>query len=154
MIRRTLGVAPPEFTWAKTFEKKQNFQALLSKLRKEGFIEKKKKQGITVWGITKQGKDKIRNENEKRDIENTKESPNPIIISYDIPERLRKERQWLRDVLTMLDYQPIHKSVWVGKKQISERLLKELDRREIIDGTQIFEVTRQGTLNKVGKKST
>ena len=149
MARQKLGAPPPELVWAKAFENRRNFQSLLSKLKREGFIQQADGKGSLLWKVTKLGKTKIDFEKRRNLIEEASVSANPIIVSYDIPERLRNERKWLREVLLLLDYQPVHKSVWIGNKRISENLLRELRKREILNGTQIFEVTKKGTLNRI-----
>ncbi len=76
-------------------------------------------------------------------------SPGALIISYDIPERLRKERTRIREVLGSLEFEMIHKSVWLGKNLIPEICLREWKQRKVLAYIHIFEVGKSGTLKKI-----
>ena len=69
-----------------------------------------------------------------------------IVISYDIPVAFNKERNILRDMLRMLNFHLVHKSVWVGKVALSKRFIADLNRLGILDYVEILEVTKNGTL--------
>lgn len=69
-----------------------------------------------------------------------------VIISYDIPIAFNRERNMLRDMLRMLGFNLIHKSVWIGKVILPKRFIADLSRIGIIDYVEILEVTKNGTL--------
>ena len=46
-----------------------------------------------------------------------------VIVAFDIPERERKKRAWIREVLAGLGLEILQKSVWVGTKRIPQELL-------------------------------
>ena len=142
--------------WSEIYRRKSSFYALLSKLKKDNLIEKTKSNGVTWWRITKKGENRnLREKNRLSSPPNTpwlnqvKKSKAVTIISYDIPEKLRLQRFWMREVLKLMGFSMIHRSVWVGTALIPKGFLKELERREIIDCIQIFEVTKGGTLEEV-----
>ena len=68
------------------------------------------------------------------------------IISYDLPVAFNKERNILRDMLRVLGFNLVHKSVWVGKVVLPERFVADLSRLGILDYIEILEVTKEGTL--------
>ena len=143
----------PEKLWSEIYENKKSFRTILSRLSKDGLIEKKKIGNKIIWALTAPGKTKLKKQSDDTlllEIASQK-STNPIIISYDIPENLQHSRAWLRGVLRLFDFVPVHKSVWIGNKKIPEEFLKILSEREILEYTQIFEVTKQGTLTRVTK---
>ena len=72
-----------------------------------------------------------------------------VIVSFDIPEEFRKKRDWLREVLRNLDFEMVHKSVWIGQSKIPSRMIKDLEIMDMFDYLQIFEVTKSGTLRKI-----
>ena len=41
-------------------------------------------------------------------------SPKNLIVMYDVPDNLKKERDWLRRHLIKFGYAMIQRSVWVG----------------------------------------
>jgi len=71
-----------------------------------------------------------------------------VVISYDIPVAFNRERNILRDILRMLGFNLIHKSVWVGKVLLPERFVGDLSRLGILDYVEILEVTKNGTLKQ------
>jgi hypothetical protein len=69
-----------------------------------------------------------------------------VVISYDIPVAFNRERNILRDILRMLGFELIHKSVWIGKVLLPERFIVDLSKLGILDYIEILEVTKNGTL--------
>ena len=68
------------------------------------------------------------------------------MISYDIPIAFNRERNILRDILRMLGFNLIHKSVWIGKVLLPERFVGDLIKLGILDYVEILEVAKNGTL--------
>ncbi|MBI3459061.1 hypothetical protein HY061_02255 [Candidatus Azambacteria bacterium] len=129
-------------------ESKRRLQRYISKLKQDGLIELTKENQIS---LTSRGFDKIeelksRPYNQGFQIE---ESSQVIIISFDIPEKYRKNRNWLRGVLKFLNFEMVHQSTWVGKIKIPEKLLEQLEKMEILKYIKIFEVTKTGTLKEL-----
>ncbi|MDO8470318.1 MAG: hypothetical protein Q7S84_04920 [bacterium] len=71
------------------------------------------------------------------------------IVSYDIPERDRWKRTWIRSVLVSLGYRMVHQSVWVGTRKLPDRFLKDARELGILHCMEIFEVSKTGTLRIV-----
>ena len=139
--------------WSEIYARGLRLRNLISKLKHDGLIERHDQGGRVLWKITARGKE--RNARQKSRAANfsltnqPKKSDRAIIVSYDIPENLRRERLWLREVLTLLEFNTVHKSVLVGGAKLSRGFLKELSLRGIIDYVEIFEVTKSGTLEKI-----
>jgi len=72
-----------------------------------------------------------------------------IIIIFDIPEKIRRKRNWLRSALRNLELKMIQKSVWVGKIKLPKTFLEDLKRLELIDFVEIFEITKTGSLKQI-----
>lgn len=138
---------------------KDQFYVILSKLKKEGFIEQKSKEGrSTIWQITKKGKEKLndyKKSKSKFDIDPcsyNKQKENSLkIIIFDIPETERNKRNLLRSILKNLDYKMLQKSVWVGYNKIPEDLIRDLMKYNILPYLHIFEVSKKGTIEKINK---
>lgn len=128
-------------------------QKFLSKLKHDGFIKQaegaEKELTISKKGRAKLSELKKKFQNKHYEVKDTKISS--IIISFDIPEEFRKKRAWLREVIQNLGFEMVHKSVWVGNKKLPEDLILDLDRMNILEFIEIFEVTKIGTLKKVDK---
>jgi len=142
----------------KVFGEKQKLFITLNRLKKEGFIRGEKKSRNTVWSITKKGIDKLGlfkklSLNSKNDIKYKKETfKSLVIVAFDIPERLRGCRAWLREVLKFLGFSMIQKSVWVGNCKIPEAFIIDLEKKEILKHVDIFEVGNKGTLQRLNIK--
>ena len=78
---------------------------------------------VNMFGIPVGDKNKtrIRIQNRKRrsyyltfDSPFSKKDPKNLIVIYDIPESMKKERNWFRRQLKSFGYEMIQRSVWVG----------------------------------------
>jgi len=129
---------------------------MLNYLKREGFIIRDGGRAGTFWAITEAGVKKInaikqRMLNSRKNINyERKKSEKTVIFAFDIPEKLRKHRAWLREVLKYLGFTVVQKSLWIGTKKIPEEFLSDLRSRGIIDHVDIFEVGSKGTLRRLG----
>jgi DNA-binding transcriptional regulator PaaX len=119
----------------------------ISRLKKEGFIKENKKGLFT----TAKGVKHLEGSDQRPRWPKKYPSKQPgdrgsTIITFDIPEKLRHQRDWLRSQLEYFDFEPLQKSVWIGELQIPQEFIKELGRRKILSGVHIFEVKLRGTL--------
>jgi len=128
-------------------EKIRKIKRYLYKLEKEGLILKNLSMKIN---LTQKGKNKLSVFKKSFLLNKTKykreKSENIIVISYDIPIAFNKERNILRDMLRYLDFNLIHKSVWVGKTKLPKELIVDLENLGILDYLEILEVTKNGSL--------
>lgn len=100
---------------------KPTFSVILSRLRKEGFAAREGSRKKAKWCITEKGLGHLR-----QTQNSIKHSEDGImrIVSFDIPEKQRKKRRWIREELFGLGYHPLQKSVWVGFSPLPENFLK------------------------------
>jgi DNA-binding PadR family transcriptional regulator len=134
---------------------KQRYYVMLSKLRAQGFIEIKRIKEKKVFFITKKGREKFRFMEKHRKeklphISSPAEKSNTfIIVAFDIPEKEKKKREWLRRVLKQLELQMIQRSVWIGRVRLPEEFLAALNNLHLIECVEIFEVNKTGTLKHI-----
>ena len=69
-----------------------------------------------------------------------------VIIAFDIPEKERGRRSWLREALRNLGMKMVQKSVWMGKVKIPEAFLNDLRSFHLVDYVEVFEITKTGSL--------
>ena len=113
----------------------------LSRLKKNGLVINK--DGI--WKITYEGKQSVANKEaslkkfvpEDKKISTGKEKK--IIVIFDVPESKRKCRNWLREELIGLGYEPIQKSVWFGPA-LPEKFISHIAGLDILQYVRFFEV--------------
>lgn len=127
---------PPEF-----MRERRNFQIMLSKLKKAGLIEKKK----DGWVATALGKLKLSKKMPAQDYK--KESDNTLkIVIFDIPEKYRGKRDWLRRGLIELGFRKLQQSVWAGKIKLPMEFMDDLKELDLLDYVEIFAITKTGSL--------
>ncbi|MES2023662.1 MAG: hypothetical protein V4439_03180 [Patescibacteria group bacterium] len=127
-------------------ERIRRLQKYLIKLKKDGLIDEKDSGKLLV---TQKGNKKLSALKKSflmdKNYEKEK-SDKVIIISYDIPVAFNKERNILRDILRMLGFEIVHKSVWVGKVKLPKRFITDVEELGILDYIEILEVTKSGSL--------
>jgi len=135
--------------WAENYKEKQKLFSTLSRLKKDGFVEKKD----DIYKITKNGLSKLFKEKPKqlkiKILEQSEPSEKVIVFSYDIPEKYRNGRLWVIDVLKLLDFEMVHQSTWMGNNKLPQEFLEELIHKEIFDYVRIFEINKKGNLTEI-----
>lgn len=128
-------------------EERQKFYALLNYLKQQGFVENKKKGRSALWKITLAGLKKLKFLNKLNMPDYQTETDDKLkIIIFDVPEKERRKRMWLREVLKMLGFRMLQFSVWVGKNKIPGRFLEELRDKQMLSYIHILEISKSGTL--------
>ena len=131
---------------------RQNTYQQLYLLRKDGLVAEKRGD----MRLTRRGEAKL--ETLRKRLEKMLPAPprypsalsdEIIIISFDIPERERRKRAWLRAVLTNMEFKLYHKSLWVARIKIPAEFIEDLVRYRLAGYVAIFAVTRHGTLKKI-----
>ena len=131
-------------------EKRRQLQKYIHKLKKDGLISLDQEG---QFQLSAKGKKKLMllksNKPIDKDTYQKEVSDKVTIISYDIPEVFRRERKILRDLLLILGFNSVHKSVWVGKVKLPKQFIADLQRLGILDCVEILEVTKTGSLKAV-----
>lgn len=111
----------------KTKIKETTIKQSLWRLRKQGFVEKKREK----YFLTKAGKLVMEYVMKKRKAVNVKWDGKYRVVIFDIPEKERKTRNWLRQELYLLNYQKLQESVFIGKHSLPSDLIKDLKEKKI-----------------------
>lgn len=97
----------------------------------------------------------IKRKERKRDFYNNtfpsyfkKDSPKDLLLMYDVPSNLKKERDWLRRHLKRFGYMMIQKSVWVGPSPLPKDFLDYLKEIKIGDCFKTFKLEKAYTFSK------
>jgi len=128
---------------------KQQFYSLLNQLKRQGFVGRERVDNNIFWKITEIGLKKLKliREN-KLDYASTSDDKFKIII-YDIPEKEKKRRFWLREALKILGFKRLQKSVWIGKNKIPKKFLHDLRKKGILHCIHILEINKKGTVKEL-----
>lgn len=70
------------------------------------------------------------------------DAPKNLIVMYDIPHNLKKERDWFRRHLIKFGYIMIQKSVWVGPSPLPKNFLDYLKEIKIGDSFKTFKLAK------------
>jgi CRISPR-associated endonuclease Cas2 len=71
-----------------------------------------------------------------------KGAPKNLIVMYDIPHDLKKERDWFRRQLIKFGYIMIQKSVWVGPSPLPKEFLNYTKEINIGDKLRTFKLAK------------
>lgn len=71
-----------------------------------------------------------------------KGAPKNLIVMYDIPHSMKKERDWFRRQLINFGYVMIQKSVWVGPSPLPKDFLEYLKVIKIGDSFKTFKLAK------------
>ena len=106
--------------------------------------------GLPALGSSKS--DRIKSKNRKRDFFHTsftsgfqKDAPKNLLLIYDIPEVMKKERDWFRRQLKSFDFIMIQRSVWVGPSPLPKDFLDYLKEIKIGDNFKTFKLAKPYT---------
>ncbi len=143
-----------ERDWADAYGENRRFRNFLGYLRDEGLVSSRKKPDGLLWRITTKGKKKLKILEVRNHMAGLGERSKPIvssvIVSYDIPEEFRHERNWVRSVLKTADFTMVQRSVWIGKRRLPEEFFSLLKERGLLETIHVFEVGKHGTLRRSG----
>ena len=135
--------------------REKSLKNIIYKLKKDGLIGyETTDRGRSIF-ITQSGKEFVKKLNKNalpvtryyhRDLQETDKSLK--IIIFDIPEKERNKRDWLRAVIKNLGFNQLQQSVWVGNKPIPESFLSDLKELKLLNFVEIFSVGKRGTIEK------
>ena len=139
-----------EFKERNVVERRKRLAVFVSKMKHDGLIKELENEKFTISSKGEKKLIELKHGLPGRHYEKVNQNSS-IIISFDIPEKLRRKRNWLREVLRNLGFEMIHQSVWVGKVKIPKEFIIDLENLKILEYVEIFEISKTGTLKKFGK---
>lgn len=71
-----------------------------------------------------------------------------LLLMYDIPSNMRRERDWFRRHLVKFGYVMIQKSVWIGPSPLPKEFLRYLKEIKIKDNIKTFKLKKSYISNK------
>lgn len=106
----------------------------LNRMKQQGLVARDGVKKNTIWCITKKGRKRFGSFN----LELPKDDGQKRLVVFDIPEKERRKRGWLRVQLRVYGFKPLQKSVWLGTRPFSVKFLKEANDLGISDYIHIF----------------
>lgn len=123
------------YKWGYPELKKASLAQALKRLREGGFIEKEYSTGEIIYKLTKAGRDKailMKDEDENWDGKWR-------LVIFDIPEKRRAARQFLRKKLKEWGFRKWQRSVWACKKNCTRQLEDVIKDARIEDWVLVVE---------------
>jgi len=133
----------------------QAFYNIVHYLEKDGLITKEGKRGKKVLKITLLGVKRYDKIKEKREgalfpdvgsYHSEKRKRGVVIVVFDIPEKDRRKRDWLRYALRELGFTLVQRSVWMGKTILPREFISDLRALGLDKFVEIFQVSAAGSL--------
>ncbi len=90
------------------------YRQTLKRFEKRGWVTRSQKEGQTFFTLTKKGKVAALFEKLITESQRAPRASKRCLVLFDIPERCRKDRDALRGILYMLEFEQVQKSVYVG----------------------------------------
>jgi CRISPR-associated endonuclease Cas2 len=121
--------------------KKESIKIALSRLHSKGYV----KNSNFDWSITKKGKTHIKKVYLLGYIASPfmENPPSNTIISFDIPEKNRTVRNWLRNQIKIFGYKMLQQSLWIGPGPLPSSFLKRLEDLNIRKNVKTFKITKK-----------
>ena len=130
----------------------RRYQLLLSVLKRDQLVEERPGKLGRAFIITRKGIKKLAALRERKNNRlppvayHAEKSSAITIVTFDVPERERQKRAWLRAVLKHLEFTMVQKSVWMGKARIPRTLLDDIRRLRLAEFVEVFQITKTGSL--------
>lgn len=131
-IKEIAGVRP----YKKIKFKGKTLKASLSRLKEQGLVVKDPKK--KVYYLTDNGKEFVSYIEDRYEILKKPWDGKVRVVIFDIPEKKRKWRDWLRNELRLLQFKSLQKSVYIGKTPLPESLYKEINQTDLDQYVFIF----------------
>ncbi len=120
---------------------KRSISTTMSRLKRQGFIT----GSDGFWQITESGKKYFKNKTKhlkKFESPFDKDVSKNLLITFDIPEHRKMERDWFRYHLKKFGYELIQRSVWVGPSPLPKDFIDYLKEIQLEECIETFKLSR------------
>ena len=130
---------------AKTYSelKEATLKSTLSRLKRKGLVKNEQ----TKWEITRRGREYVRiklfNKFPHFRHLQVKNHTREMVVIFDIPEKRRRARDWLRRELGAIGFFAIQKSVWLGPAPLPPAFIRYLNDADILQYLKFFEARKE-----------
>ncbi len=143
--------------WAELYRKRRIYTTLLSRMKRQGLIEKRAHRDGAGWRMTEKGAERLKKIKEQHRNPHSLTTAHfaagatkrVVIVSFDVPEREKYKRRWLREALKSLSFSFLQKSVWIGTRGVPPDFMDALRERNLLSSVHIVEVRKSGTLERI-----
>jgi len=123
--------------------KQKSIQNNFYSLHKNGYLEKREgKFFVSKNGKTFLKKSKIKGSQLRKFEPIKNNNPKNLLLLYDIPEDMKKERDWFRRTLIKYSFIMIQRSVWVGPSPLPKEFLSYVKSIGLKDSIKTFKLEK------------
>jgi DNA-binding transcriptional ArsR family regulator len=142
---------------AKNQKIQQRLNDFLYRLKKDGLIEERQRRNGKFLKLTARGFFKIKLLRDRK-IANghlfrrkykKEKGGQLILITFDIPEKYRMKRAWLRFSLKNLGFTMLQQSVWVGRVKLPREFINDLKNNNLFQFVEILAITKTGSMKQI-----
>ena len=127
---------------------KNTIRKNLERLIAQGIVCKKKKK----FFLSKEGRKLFEYIGLRRKTLDKKWDKKYRLVIFDIPEKKRADREWLREELYLLEYVQLQKSVFISKHALPEDIIFEIQKRKMNKFVNYLLVDKIFDYSKIEKK--
>ncbi len=138
--REILGL-PTDYKFSK-----QTFSNTLNRLKQQGLVKNTGGGRYSFWLLTYKGQNKLKSYN--HNIVPAKTDGIPRLVMYDIPEKYRRKRDWLRSELATCAYRQLQRSVWLGYSPLPQAFIESLQDTGLRNSVHIVSIHKTGTITE------
>lgn len=129
---------------------KHNLSNTLHRLKQQGLVSSSGPHTNTRWKLTHKGKKFLAKiyADEKDPYDLAPEDGIVRIVAFDIPEKIRGKRDWLREQLFACGYRLLQRSVFTGTRPLPDAFIRRVDEMRIGQYLHIASLNQTGTISK------
>lgn len=142
--RDILGLNSKESSW-----RRRTLTDKMGQLIKIGLVVKDEKR--KNYYLSSEGQELVNEANDYFLSFNKKWDGIFRVVIFDIPERKKEYRNWLRSTLYSLNFKQLQKSVFIGKNSLPVSLVKEISYFKLDDFIHIFSIREIDNKSEIGK---
>lgn len=117
---------------------RRSFSQFIHYLQTQGYIKIKALEGVKGVMLTPKGSERVLKVKRKLKARKKRKDGKWIMIIFDIPEKIKMAREFLRDALVDLGYEQLQKSVWVCPYDVYEETEEAIRSYKIIPYVKLF----------------
>ncbi len=129
---------------------KHNLSSTLQRLKQQGLVSSMGHYRDTRWKITRKGKTFLAKiyADAKDPYDLAPEDGMVHIVTFDIPEKIRGKRDWLREQLFACGYRLLQRSVFTGARPLPDAFIRRVDEMRIGKYLHIASLRQTGTIRE------
>jgi len=128
-----------------SLRKRQTLNQAVHNLKRRGYLQKKVFGDVRGYILTSKGETKLFHQTLRDPTNRTTLSGGQwLMVFFDIPERLKREREFLRANLRLLGFEPLQKSIWVTRDDVRTELRTLLKTRQLGEHVKLLLVKELG----------